>query len=52
MHQCRYCGDQDDTKSHGVFRVLVEMMLRQSAAKQRSQKNAAESQYEYDGRES
>jgi hypothetical protein len=46
------CGDQADAKSHDVFCVLVEMMLRQSAAKQRAQKNAAERQYEYDGRES
>jgi hypothetical protein len=52
MSSPRTSGDQADAKSHDVFRVLVEVMLRQSAAKQRAQKNAAERQYKYDGRDS
>jgi hypothetical protein len=43
------CRDQADSETHDIFRVLVEMMLWQSAAKLRAQKDAAQAQYEYDG---
>jgi len=46
------CRDQAYAKPHDIFCVLVEIMLRQSATKQRAEKDAAEGQYEYDGRQS
>jgi hypothetical protein len=47
-NQCGYGRDQAHAKPHDVFDGLIQMMLRQSAAKQRAKKDAAQDQYEYD----
>jgi hypothetical protein len=36
------CRNQANSKPYGIFGVLVQMMLRQTAPKQRAKKNTAQ----------
>jgi len=49
-NQRGYHRDQPNSKPHDVFDVLVQLIFRQNAAKQRAKKYAAKRQHEYDAR--
>ena len=46
-NQSGYSGNQPDAKPHHVLGVLVQMVSRQGAAKQRAKQNAAQRRHEY-----